>query len=609
MKLSDNKYLLYRKRWINPNIQLLLSVIRLLSLLAAVILILAVVYEYGFVISEADSRMISQVYHGVWLMFAILLLSHLLFRFDATRQEMNTISWIFFTVYMLTLIPAIFHQPEEGPLLQFWLLMKNPTYRLILSMICSLVSLAQAVNRLLSRRANPSLIGALSFLFIILAGTGLLLLPRCTFNGISWVDALFYSTSAVCVTGLSPMEITETFTHAGLGVLMLLIQIGGLGVMTFTSFFALFFMGNTSIYNRLMVRDIVSSNSLNSLLSVLLYILGFTLVIEAFGALAIWTDIHGTLGLNLIEEIRFSIFNSISAFCNAGFTTMPGGLSNPLIYHNHTPFFLYLSVLIILGGIGFPILVNFKDILALYLKRIWTYIRFHHDRERKVYHMYNINTRIVLIMTLVLLIVPTICFASLEWNGALAGLSVKDKVIQAFFLAVCPRTAGFSPIDPMTWTSSTLLIYCLLMWIGGGSQSTAGGIKVNAFAVVLFNLWAILRGKDRVEVFRRELSPSSIQRSNATVLLSIGVLFVAVFLLNMLEPELSLKAVVVECVSALGTVGFSLNATPLLHDAGKMVIIPLMYFGRLGLITILLGVVKQQRAVNYHYPSGEIIIN
>ena len=609
MKLSDNKYLLYRKRWINPNIQLLLGVIRLLSLLAAVVLILAVVYEYGFVISEADSQMVSQIYHGVWLMFAILLLSHLLFRFDATRQEMNTISWIFFIIYMLTLIPAFFHRPEEGPLLQFWLLMKNPTYRLALSMICSLVSLAQAVNRLLSRRANPSLIGALSFLFIILVGTGLLLLPRCTYSGISWVDALFYSTSAVCVTGLSPMEITETFTHEGLGVLMLLIQIGGLGVMTFTSFFALFFMGNTSIYNRLMVRDMVSSNSLNSLLSVLLYILGFTLVIEVFGALAIWTDIHGTLGLSLAEEIRFSFFNSISAFCNAGFTTMPGGLSNPLIYHNHTPFFLYLSVLIILGGIGFPILVNFKDILFLYLKRLWTFIRYHHDRGRKVYHMYNINTRIVLIMTLALLIIPTICFALLEWSGALAGLSVKDKLIQAFFLSVCPRTAGFSPIDPMTWTSSTLLIYCLLMWIGGGSQSTAGGIKVNAFAVVLFNLWAILRGKDRVEVFRRELSPSSIQRSNATVLLSSGVLFVSVFLLNMLEPELTLKAVVVECVSALGTVGFSLNATPLLHDSGKMVIIPLMYFGRLGLITILLGVVKQQRTVNYHYPSGEIIIN
>lgn len=609
MKLSDNKFLLYRHRWIYPYVRLLLGGIRLLTFAASLLLILAVVYEHGFVISQADAVMLGKVYHGVWVMFLVDIISHLLLRFDDTRHEMSSFAWILVTLYLLTLIPVIFHQPEEGPVMQFWLLMKSDTYRLVMNMILSLVTLINGFSMLLGRKANPSLILALSFLLIILLGTGLLLLPRCTYNGISWLDSLFLSTSAVCVTGMSPLDITQTFTPAGMVVLMLLFQIGGLGVMTFTSFFTLFFMGNTSIYNRMMVRDMVSGNSLNSLLSTLLYILGFTLVIESVGAFAIWTDIHGTLGYDLADEIKFSVFHAVSAFCNAGFSTLPDGLSNPLVFGNHAPFFLYLSVLVILGGIGFPILVNFKEIIALYLHKCWHFLRYRQWEVRKVYQPYSLNTRIVLIMTALLLTVPTLCFGILEWNGALSGLTIGDKLTQAFFMAVCPRSAGFSSISPMTWTTSSLIIFSVLMWIGGGSQSTAGGIKVNTFAVMVLNLRAFLRGTDRVEIFRRQLSQSSIRRTNATVLMSLGMLAFAVFLMNMLEPQLPLRSVFFECLGALSTDGFSLNTTPLLHDQGKMLMIPLMFIGRLGLITILLGVVRQKKVVNYRYPSGEIIIN
>lgn len=214
-------------------------------------------------------------------------------------------------------------------------------------------------------------------------GTGLLMLPRCTMNGISWVDSLFISTSAVCVTGLTSVDVASTFTPTGFVVIILLIQIGGLGVMTLTSFFAMFFMGNTSLYNQLVVRDMVSSNSLNSLLSTLVYILAFTLVIEGIGMLAIWGDIHGTMGMDLQEELAFSAFHAISAFCNAGFSTLPGNLGNPLVMTGHNPFFIYISLLIILGGIGFPILVNFKDIILYHLRRLWHFLRtWHWDGKR-----------------------------------------------------------------------------------------------------------------------------------------------------------------------------------------------------------------------------------
>lgn len=609
MKLSDNKYILYRHRWIYPYIRLLLGVTRFLAVVAALLLIVAVIYEHGFVISHSDALMLNRVYHGVWVVFLVDIISHLLLQFGNTRQQMNVMSWILVVMYLLTLVPVIFHQPDDGPIKQFWLLMSSKGYHVGMSLVLALVTLSRGFTYLLSRRANPSLMLAISFLFIILVGAGLLLLPRCTYNGISWIDALFLSTSAVCVTGMSPIDITQTFTEPGMVVLMLLFQVGGLGVMTFTSFFTLFFMGNTSIYNRMVVRDMVSGSSLNSLLSTLLYILSFTLVIESVGAFVVWTDIHGTLGYDLLDEIKFSVFHAVSAFCNAGFSTLPDGLANPLVFGNHAPFYLYISVLVILGGIGFPILVNFKDALVFQLHRIWTLVRHHRWEGRKLYHNYNLNTRIVLIMTVFLLTVATICFAVLEWNGALLGLTTEDKLTHAFFMAVCPRSAGFTAIDPLTWSTSSMIIFAVLMWIGGGAQSTAGGIKVNTFAVMLLNLKSMLRGSERVEIFHRELSASSIRRSNTTVLLSIAALGLAIFIMNLLEPEIPLRFVFFECLGALTTDGVGLGATSMLHDEGRLFMIPLMFIGRLGMITIMMGLVKQKKVVNYRYPSGEIIIN
>ena len=191
--------------------------------------------------------------------------------------------------------------------------------------------------------------------------------------------------------------------------------------------------------------------------------------------------------------------------------------------------------------------------------------------KHRVQHLYNLNTKIVLIMTFLLLVLGTLAIAAFEWNGSFAGMSVADKWTQAFFNATCPRTAGFSSVDLTSLSIQSILIYILLMWIGGAAQSTAGGVKVNAFAVVVMNLTAVLRGTDRVEVFGRQLSHDSIRRSNATVVMSLGVLFLFVFILSILEPKMSIMTLTFECVSALSTVGSSLNATPLLRDRKSVV--------------------------------------
>lgn len=550
-----------------------LRVMTTLTYLASILLIVGLVYEHGFRISAAEAHQLQRLYHGVWIVFLADISLHIALEYKDTRRTFSRLTWILTFLLYLTLVPVVFHRPEvEGAVQAVWDFLDGRMYHLSLLLVLSFLNLSYGLVRLLGRRTNPSLILAVSFLIIILVGTGLLMLPRSTVSGISWVDSLFISTSAVCVTGLTSVDVASTFTTTGFVIIILLIQIGGLGVMTLTSFFAMFFMGNTSLYNQLVVRDMVSSNSLNSLLSTLVYILGFTLAIEGAGMLAIWSDIHGTMGMDIHEELAFSAFHSISAFCNAGFSTLPGNLGNPLLLAgHHNPFYIYISLLIILGGIGFPILVNFKDIILYHIRRFWRFLRTWEWDGRRFYHLYNLNTRIVLIVTFLLLVFGTLGIALFEWNGSFAGMPVADKWTQAFFNAVCPRTAGFSSVDLAGLGVQTLLLYLILMWIGGGSQSTAGGIKVNAFAVVVLNLVAVLRGTERVEVFGRELSYDSIRRSNATVVMSFGVLFIFIFVISILEPKLSLLTIAFECVSAISTVGSSLNATPLLGDDSKPV--------------------------------------
>lgn len=605
-----HKLLLYKNKWILPYVQIVVGSMTFITYLASILLIAGIVYEHGFTISDVEARQLQRLYHGVWIVFLADVTLHILLEYKDTRRTFSKLTWILTVLLYLTLVPVIFHRPEEeGGILLFWEFLHSKAYHLVLLLFLSLLNLSNGVVRLLGRRTNPSLILAVGFLIIILIGTGLLMLPRCTLHGISWVDSLFISTSAVCVTGLTSVDVASTFTTAGFVIIILLIQIGGLGVMTLTSFFAMFFMGNTSLYNQLVVRDMVSSDSLNSLLSTLVYILGFTLVIEGIGMLVIWGDIHGTMGMSIQEELAFSAFHSISAFCNAGFSTLPGNLGNPLVMAGHNPFYIYISLLVIMGGIGFPILVNFKEIILYHLHRLWKFLYTWHWDERRFYHLYNLNTKIVLIVTFILLLLGTIGIALFEWNGAFAGMSVGEKYTQAFFNAVCPRTAGFSSVDLGGLGIQTVLIYIFLMWVGGSSQSTAGGIKVNAFSVVVLNLVAVLRGTERVEVFGRELSHDSIRRANATVVMSFGILFLFIFLISMLEPEISLLAIVFECVSALSTVGSSLNLTPLLGNNSKLLIALLMFVGRVGLITLMLGIIKQKKHTKYQYPSGQIIIN
>lgn len=601
---------LYRKKLLLPRINQLVNWTLGITYVCALAFLAAIVYEYGFSISGEERAAVHWVYRIVWVVFLLGATMQIVFRQEDSPFRFTPWTWVLSALLYLTLLPVIFNKPDpEMEVYWVWAFFRSPYYRGTILLLYSFYQLSGSLVRLMGRRTNPPLILAGSFLVIILLGMGLLMLPRATYHGIHWIDALFTATSATCVTGLVSVDVPSTFTLEGQVIIILLIQVGGLGLMTLTSFFAMFFMGNTSIYNQLVVGDMISSNSLNSLLSTLLYILGFTLAIEGVGMAVIWYSIHGTLGMTLDEELFFSAFHSVSAFCNAGFSTLPGGMSNPMVMQGHNLLYVTLGLLIALGGIGFPILVNLYETVAYYLDYLRWKIFGRSRRFNKRVHLYNLNTKIVLVSTAFLLVLGTVVIAAVEWNQALAGMPVADKLVHSFFNSSCPRTAGFVSVPLLSFSVQTLLFMLVLMVIGGGTQSTAGGVKINVFAVVLLNLWAVVRGADHVTIMKRELSDDSIRRSNAVIMLYLIMAFCGMFLLSVLEPEASLLAVLFECISALSTVGSSLDLTPTLGDWSKVLVVLMMFIGRVGAFTLATGLIRQEKKRKYRYPSDNIIIN
>lgn len=607
----DSKFLLYQNKWIFRYIHLGLSILEVLTYVFATLLVLGFVYHHGFRVSYQELNKIHYLYKIVWFVFFLDITFHLLFDFRAAKRNYNIIMWLLTAFFYLTLLPVIFHRPDvEGFVLHIWDFFNSQPYRVTVMLVFALFRLSNGFIRFMSRRVNPSLILSLSFLLIILIGTGLFLLPRCTVNGISWDNALFLSTSSVCVTGLSPLDLPSTLTLPGFIVMAVLIQIGGLGVMTLTSFFAMFFMGNTSYYNQMAVRDMVNSDSMSTLINTLVHIFLFTITIEGLGMALIWYDVHGTMGMNLEEEIAFSAFHAVSSFCNAGFSTLSEGLGDArLMNGTHNALYFYIGCMVVLGGLGFPVLVNLRISLVQHIRQLWHWLRTGHWKERTLYHLFYLNTRLVLSTTLVLLLVSMACFGFFEWNASFAGLSTSEKLTQSFFMAASPRSSGFSSVSGAMWQVQTLLLFGLLMWIGGGSQSTAGGVKVNTVAVVVLNLMAVLRGQDRVEISGRELSDDSIRRANATVIASVILIFTCAFIFTILEPRLPLRAVLYETVAALSTAGYDLGIISQLGTPAKLLVIGMMFIGRVGVITVLIGIFPKRKSTHYRYPSGQIVIN
>lgn len=589
-------------------IRAITNVLAVITFAAGVACVLFLITYAGYDHEPERIRTIFHFLHVIQGIFAFNVIFNLVFNTRKTFRDTKAIKWIVDIAILSTLLPLMYPEPENPWIKWLATLLYGNKYFLITMFCYAVVDISYGIIHIMGKRTNPSLMLSCSFLFFIFLGSYLLMMPKCTYEGISYIDSLFVATSAVCITGLTTIDVATTFTPLGLFVLGMLIQIGALGVMTFTSFFALFFSGGTSIYSQLMVKDMIYTESVNSLLPTLLYIFMFTVVVEAIGALGIWWSIYDVLDMPVKEQIEFSVFHAVSAFSNAGFSNLPGGMSNPALMNSNQSVYLVISALVFAGSIGFPILVNFRNAFFEHLLRMWRRLRNRSMTGRPV-HIYNLNTKIALYATLIIFAVSIVVFFILERNNTLAGFSLYDQIVQSIFNSTTPRSSGFVSVNPANFLNVTLVFVLFLMWIGGASQSTAGGIKVNTFAAILINLKAIVLGHKKVTAFNRTIATASIRRANAVVTLSILSYTLLSLIILLLEPHLPARSLLFETSSALFTVGSSLGVTPMLSTASKAVLISAMFLGRVGIISLLIGVTGNRHDYPVQYPTDNIIIN
>lgn len=454
---------------------------------------------------------------------------------------------------------------------------------------------------------NPAQLFIVSFMLIIIAGMLMLMLPNATYSGIKPIDALFTSTSAVCVTGLTVVDTGTYFTTFGQIIIIVLIQIGGIGIMTFTSYFSYFFRGGSSYENQLMLREMTNSEKIAEVFGTLKKIILLTIFIELSGAVFIYFTLNDQMYPDVLSKAYFSGFHSISAFCNAGFSTLSAGFYDVGFRFNYS-IQLVLCFLIIMGGIGFPILFNF---LSYFKHFIVSSFRAIGKNRFYVYKPWiiNMNSRIVVATTGILLGSGTIMFYILEYNNTLSEHSELGKIVVAFFNAVTPRTAGFNNIDMTALTFGTTMIVMFLMWVGASPGGTGGGIKTSTIAIGTLNFFSIARGKNRIEIFKREISENTVRRAFATISLSLIVIGSSVFFITIFDPKIGLTEIAFEAFSAYSTTGLSLGITAGLSAPSKAVIIVCMFVGRVSMLTLMIALFRKMKNLKYRYPSEEISIN
>ena len=450
---------------------------------------------------------------------------------------------------------------------------------------------------------NPAIVFVGSFVILALTGAFLMMLPSATVNGITFTNALFTATSAVCVTGLVVVDTAHDFTLVGQSIILVLIQLGGIGILTFTSFFAFFFRGSSSFKEGLNTRDFIANEGLKDVFRAALNVVIFTISVEIVGGLFIYSSI---LNVDSIEnKFFFSMFHSVSAFCNAGFSILSSGLYDESIRF-HYYFQWIIMTLVIFGGLGHNIVFNFYQYIKTYVLEFFDKTRIHKDIR-----IITLNTKIVIYTTIILLVGGCIFLFASEYNNTLQmHHTFFGKVTNAAFNSVTPRTAGFNVIDFAEMTVPSLLFIIFLMWIGASPASTGGGVKTSTFALATLNIFAVAMGKSRIQLFGRRISAESTSRAFAILCISLIVIGVAIMALLIFEPTgTPLLTVAFECFSAYSTVGLSLNFTPTLTEPSKYVLIAVMFIGRIGMLNLMIGLLRQVNHQFYEYPKENILIN
>lgn len=435
---------------------------------------------------------------------------------------------------------------------------------------------------------NPARVLVLGFLAIIIVGALLLMLPQAVVGErLSFLEALFTSTSAVCVTGLVVVDTGTTFSVFGQVVIMMLIQVGGLGFMTMATLIFMLLGRKISFRNRLLISESLNQFTVQGVVALVRIILVYTLAVE--GSAALLLALRFSRDFGWARGIYYGVFHAVSAFCNAGFDLM-GNFSSLTAYRGDPIVNLVIMALIISGGLGFTVV---RDVFTHW---------------RKAGRL-ELHSKLVLVVTALLLISAFLAIFVLEFSNpqTLAGIPWMEKVLATAFTATTPRTAGFNTVPIVGLRQPTLFLIIILMFIGASPASTGGGIKTATFGVILAAVHSIIRGETDAVLFKRRLPQYIIHKALAIIILSIGLIAFVTLILCITEP-FEFMSVLFEVVSAFGTVGLSVGITPDLSALGKLLIIFMMFVGRVGPVTLTLAFGQRLKPVNIRYPEGRVMV-
>lgn len=464
-------------------------------------------------------------------------------------------------------------------------------------LIILLIELGRVASRLDRVHIGPAGLLTLSFIVLILSGAFLLMMPRMTTTcGIRFIDALFTSTSACCVTGLTVVDTATFFTPRGHGIIMLLIQLGGINIISFATFFTSFYKNLGGLKYQSLMKDLLSTDQLANTRSLLRRIILYSFLIEAAGAALIYWSWHQPLGsMETGRKVFFALFHSVSAFNNAGFALFSDNLAGNLIGSVWTSH-LVIALLIIAGGLGFLVLQDVFSPRSIYY------------RWKHPWRKLETSSKVVLLTSGILIVAGMVVFLIAPANRATENLSWGYRLMASFFQSVSARTAGFNTVDISLLPLPVLLFFIILMFIGASPGSTGGGIKTTTFAVLIRSSVATLRREKHLVMFRRNIPFELLDKAYTVVFFSMATIVLSTFLLTFTDPAVTFIQILFEEVSAFATVGLSTGITPQLSDAARFVLILSMFIGRVGTLTLGVALTSKVMFTRQKFPSADIPI-
>ncbi|MBI1221643.1 MAG: ATPase [Bacteroidetes bacterium] len=589
--------------FIFENKYLILRLMGWIVAISSIVTIGSLIYYHGYEHSAEERMVLLDINRSFFAVFILNYLVRLFFTLE--RRAYIRSSLLEFTLLSLVVLNFISYQLFKFPIIaRFfeWLGWEGfePYYVFFIQLyllVLIVLEIVKSVQMLGQVTLRPTTIFLISFIFLIGSGTFLLQMPALTDGSepLRWIDALFTSTSASCVTGLIVVDTATFFNTKGHLILLFLFQIGGLGIISFATFFATFMKKGMGLKQQSMLKELFDNESLLGTVSLLRKVVFYTITIEFISTAIIynfWGDYtFATEG----KKVFYSAFHAVSAFCNAGFSLFSNGLAEAGVNKNYI-LHMCIALTIFFGGLGFPAL---RDIFE---------VRNVRERLSKPWKKWKLSTQIAFYGSLILIGFGSLMFYLLERKGVLAGESTIGVFVTSLFQSVTTRTAGFNTIDFSLLGSPILIIFIFLMFIGASSGSTGGGIKTSTFVVIFSAIMATVTGRKEVTLGRRTISQELIYKAFSVFIFSATFIFIGVVLLAITEPELEITHLVFEEVSAFATVGLSTGITAQLSDYSKLILIVSMFVGRIGVLSLAFSLSVPTRSNSFHYPKSHIMI-